>query len=186
MTTALRRLTPADTDALTAFLTAESWPYHGSHRPDPGLVRRRAAQGYYAGPGAETFWITADGTDVGMARLFDLDDGGTPMFDLRVAAGHRGRGIGTAALAHLTRHVFTAYPAVHRFEGTTRADNTPMCRTFLRAGWVKEAHYREGWPDEDGTRHDAVGYAILDHDWRDGTVTLPRWDAAPMPGPGLP
>jgi hypothetical protein len=36
-----------------------------------------------------------------------------------------------------------------------------MRRTFLGVGFVKEAHYRCGWPDRDGRLHDAVGYALL-------------------------
>ncbi len=35
---------------------------------------------------------------------------------------------------------------VNRSEGQTREDNTAMRKTFLRCGWLKEAHYREDWP----------------------------------------
>jgi RimJ/RimL family protein N-acetyltransferase len=54
-----------------------------------------------------------------------------------------------------------------------------MRRVFRRSGYVKEGHYRDGWPDPDGTVHDAVGYAILRRDWLSGTTTAVRWDDEP-------
>jgi len=65
---------------------------------------------------------------------------------------------------------------MRRIEGTTRQDNRAMRRLFLRCGYAKEAHYRDAWPAQDGTIHDAVGYAILRRDWSAGTVTPPQWD----------
>lgn len=106
---------------------------------------------------------------------FPLHAGGTPMFDLRLGQRHRGRRLGTAALRALTDLVFSTCPRAHRFEGVTRADNLPMRRAFLRVGFVQEAHYRQGWPQQDDTMHDAVGYAVLRQDWETGTTTpVPR------------
>ena len=98
------------------------------------------------------------------------------MFDLRVVAGHQGRGHGTAAVRWLTGTVFAGFPYVSRIEGNTRQDNIAMRRTFLAAGYQKEAHYREAWPGPDGTVFDSVGYAMLRRDWRDGSITPVRWD----------
>jgi RimJ/RimL family protein N-acetyltransferase len=50
-------------------------------------------------------------------------------------------------------------------------------RTVLRrCGYVKEAHYRQGWPDQDGVIHDGIGYALLRQDWERGTTTPVDWD----------
>ncbi|AZI57187.1 hypothetical protein EH165_02460 [Nakamurella antarctica] len=52
-----------------------------------------------------------------------------------------------------------------------------MRRTLLRCRCVKEAHYRASWPAQDGSKiYDAVGYAILKEDWRQGTVTPVAWN----------
>jgi RimJ/RimL family protein N-acetyltransferase len=51
-----------------------------------------------------------------------------------------------------------------------------MRKTFRAAGFVKEAHYRQAWPDDRGVNHDAVAYAILRHDWSTGQQTPVCWD----------
>lgn len=43
--------------------------------------------------------------------------------------------------------------------------------TFERAGWVQEAHYRQGWPTGDGRHLDSVAYAVLRSDWENCTRT---------------
>ena len=65
---------------------------------------------------------------------------------------------------------------VNRFEGQTREDNVAMRAVFLKSGWVKEAHYREGWPVDGGTPVASVAYAILRRDWENGTLTPVPWD----------
>ena len=50
-----------------------------------------------------------------------------------------------------------------------------MRRAFLRVGFIQEAHSRQGWPQQDDTMHNAVGYAVLRQDWETGTTTpVPR------------
>ena len=70
-------------------------------------------------------------------------------------------------------------PAVNRFDGQTREDNVAMRRTFVRCGWVKEAHYREGWPVDGGTPLASVAYGILRRDWESGQTTTFDWDDLP-------
>ncbi|GAA3163894.1 GNAT family N-acetyltransferase [Nonomuraea roseoviolacea] len=166
-----------DADALADFLAGEDWPYHAGTQ-DRETVRRRAAEGGYDDEETRTFWVLADGERAGLIRLQDLADD-TPMFDLRVRAAWRGRGLGTASVAWLTRHLFTELPGVTRIEATTRQDNLAMRAVLRRSGYAKEAHYRQAWPAPDGTRRDAVGYAILRRDWLAGTVTPPDWDDEP-------
>jgi RimJ/RimL family protein N-acetyltransferase len=43
----------------------------------------------------------------------------------------------------MTGYLFTEFPGIRRIEGTTRADNHAMRRTFRRCGYVKEAHWRQ-------------------------------------------
>ncbi len=173
-----RRFIPGDAGLLAAFLTGEEWPYHGSGGPDRGAIMRRVADGYYDSGSARTFWIMGDNERVGLIWLFDLDDG-TPMFDLRIRAAYRGRGVGGAAVAWLTRYLFSELPGIRRIEATTRQDNEAMRRVFRSCGYVKEAHYRDAWPGPGDQIHDAVGYAILRRDWAAGTVTAPDWDDEP-------
>jgi RimJ/RimL family protein N-acetyltransferase len=168
---------PAETERLADFLAGQPWPFH-SGGADRGEVRRQVAGGHYDSDAARTYWIIMQDEYVGLIRLWDLGDS-TPMFDLRIRAADRGRGIGTRALAWLTGHVFTTVPGAARIEGTTRQDNAAMRRAFRRCGYVKESHYRDGWPDPDGNVHDAIGYAILRRDWLAGTTTAVRWDDEP-------
>ncbi len=157
-----------EADEVVAFMTAEEWPFHTEPKADGGAVHARVAGGAYD----DAFWITEGQDRLGIVRLLDLDDG-TPLFDLRVRASARGRGVGTAAVRWLTSHVFTNHDT-NRIEGTTREDNHAMRRIFTKAGYVKEAHYRDAWPGPDRL-FDTVGYAILRQDWASGTVTAVDW-----------
>ena len=114
--------------------------------------------------------------------LEDIDDiagGGAPLFDLRLAQEHRGRGLGEAALRALTSHVFATYADLRRFEGQTREDNIAMRTVFVRSGWVKEAHYREAWPVEGGEPLASIAYGMLRRDWETGTTTPVPWGDEP-------
>jgi RimJ/RimL family protein N-acetyltransferase len=164
------------TEWLGAFLVSDDWHLHAG-TVDRDLVTERLRHGYYVGPGRATFVVTDGPQRVGLVRIEDLDDP-TPTFDLRIAVAHRGRGYGTAALRELARWVFDTHE-VERLEGTTRQDNVAMRRTFRAVGFVKEAHYRRGWPTRDGRLLDAVGYALLRTDWRDGTTTPVDWHDEP-------
>ncbi|MGI5054997.1 GNAT family N-acetyltransferase, partial [Streptomyces sp. JAC18] len=66
-----------------------------------------------------SFWVDDDAAAVGLVRLMDLADA-TPLFDLRLRAADRGRGVGAVAVAGLTRYLFEAFPDVRRIEGTAR------------------------------------------------------------------
>jgi RimJ/RimL family protein N-acetyltransferase len=162
---------PDEGDALRQFLTAEEWPFHVVSHPDPRDLQRQLDNGVYDA----AFWITDGAEKIGLIRLMDLEDD-TPLFDLRISRSARGKGTGTAAVQWLTTHVFTNY-ATNRIEGTTREDNHAMRRVFTKAGYVKEAHYRQAWPNA-GHPYDAIGYAILRHDWESGTTTPVNWSDA--------
>ena len=169
----------ADADSLVSFLTAEPWPFHATAVVDEAKARGRIADGDFDGDVSRAFWIVDGAETAGLVNLYDLGDL-SPMFDIRIRAGHRRRGLGTQTVRWLTEYLFTELPDIRRIEANTRKDNVAMRRTFLRCGYVKESHYREAWPSyTEGTVHDGVGYAILRRDWVSGTTTLPDWDDEP-------
>jgi len=167
-----------EAERLVSFLTSQPWPFHGTPSLTEESVRDSLAKGRYAGEETKTFWIQADGTDVGLLRLFDLGDL-TPMFDIRIDRNARGQGIGTAALRQAVKYLFTAYPDKIRMEGHTRADNYAMRKTFVKAGFVKEGYHRKSWPTE-GVYYDSVGYSILRDDWTSGRTTPVDWNDVPF------
>ncbi|MEU0136324.1 GNAT family protein [Streptomyces sp. NPDC006296] len=178
MNMSFERVSASDSLPLISFLTSDNWPFHALPEVDRETAGQWVAEGRFASEESRSFWVRADGATAGLVRLMDLGDR-TPLFDLRLRAADRGRGIGTATVTWLTRYLFEEFPGVHRIEGTTRQDNRPMRRVFVRCGYVKEAHYRDAWPSADGGIHDAVGYAVLRRDWLSGTVTTPQWDDEP-------
>lgn len=173
-------LTPVDTSgadrlALVELLTTNEFPFHVVPRPQRADVERRLASGSFDDEDHASFWLDAAPVGrLGLVVLEDLTDD-APLFDLRLATEHRGKGWGVRALRAITAHVFLTMPAVNRFEGQTREDNLAMRRTFRAAGFVQEAHYREGWPVADGAPLGSVAYAILRRDWETGTTTPVPW-----------
>ncbi len=167
-----------DRAELVEFLTTHEFPFHAARRLTRSVVERRIDDGRFGDADHASYWIQTDAGRIGLVVLTDLTDD-APLFDLRLATAHRGKGLGADVLKALTAHVFTTLPAVNRFEGQTREDNIAMRKTFLRAGFVKEAHYREGWPVENGPRLASVGYSILRGDWQTGRTTPVVWDDLP-------
>ena len=151
----------ADATLLGQFLAASDWPYHFEQSVDASWVRGRLESGHFFGQDARSFWIRADGDPpLGLGRVFDLTDV-TPLFDLRIAASARGRGVGTLALRGLTLWLFSEYPETERLGGYTRHDNLAIRRVFEKCGFAQEAHHRRAWRVDGGEPLDAVGYAIL-------------------------
>lgn len=181
MTITLSRLDPTgpDREAFIAMLVGNHWPFHVRERVTAEQVSAAIDAGAYRNDDNDTFWIEHDQLGrIGVLRLEDLTDQ-APLFDLRLDASARGRGLGVEILRLATDHVFFTMPQVRRFEGQTREDNIAMRKTFQRAGWVKEAHYREGWPVDGGEPVASVAYAILRGDWEAGTTTPVPWDDLP-------
>lgn len=86
------------------------------------------------------------------------------------AAGTRGSPPGSSATS-------CPSPRSPRRKAQTRIDNAAMRRVLERSGFVKEAHYRLGWPVEGRAASDSIGYALLRGDWESGTTTPVPWDA---------
>jgi RimJ/RimL family protein N-acetyltransferase len=164
-----------DRAELVEFLTAHEFPFHATRKLSRDVVEGWIDDGRFDGADHASYWIDADVRRIGLVILHDLTDN-APLFDLRLATEHRGKAYGAEVLKALTALVFTTMPAVNRFEGQTREDNIAMRKTFVRAGFAKEAHYREGWPVEGGRPLASVGYSILRRDWQTGRTTPVVWN----------
>jgi len=169
----------SEAEKLARWIAAEHWPFHGSEHPTLDQVRQSIADGFYSGADNRTFWISLKGQTgpVGLVCLHELTDI-TPIFDLRLKSSVRNQGLGRAIVDWLARYLFTNTDK-HRIEGHTRVDNTAMRRVFKACGWVKEAYYRQAWPDSSGKYHDALTYALLKTDWETGTTTGIDWNEDP-------
>jgi RimJ/RimL family protein N-acetyltransferase len=168
----------SDRARLVEFMTVNEFPFHVIRRPARTDVERSIDDGRFGDADHASYWIDAGRGRIGLVVLQDLTDG-APLFDLRLATEHRGKGHGADVLKTVTTHVFTTMAAVNRFEGQTREDNIAMRKTFVRAGFVKEAHYREAWPVESGPPVASVAYGILRRDWQTGRTTPVNWNDAP-------
>ncbi|MGQ3382108.1 GNAT family N-acetyltransferase [Glutamicibacter sp. TV12E] len=166
---------PEDSEAIVAFLSSNKFPFHVRRDWTKPELRELVDGGRYWNSESQGFWIIGDGQCLGMAVLEDLEDD-TPMFDLLLAETFRGQGLGVVILKELSAMVFNNMPEAVRLEGQTRGDNIAMRKVFLKAGFLKEAHYRMSWPADDGTRLASVAYAILRQDWESGETTSFDWD----------
>lgn len=178
MCIALTRLDPfvTDREALVNFMTSNEFPFHVLSRLTREAVEKAIADGKYRDEDNDSFWVDhAELGRIGFLRLEDLTEP-VPIFDLRLDGAFRGRGLAAMTLRAAADYVFSTMPEVRRFEGQTREDNVPMRKTFLREGWVKEAHYREGWPVEGTEPLAAVAYAIIRRDWETGQTTTFVWE----------
>ena len=159
-----------DLAGLIELLTSDRWPFHLDVEPTPASVEANLAH-FQPSEAQAPHWIELADERIGLVVLRELDDP-TPVFDLRLKATHRRRGLGRATLAWLARETFEAH-GKHRLEGHTRADNRPMQRLFARTpGWVLEGCFRQTWRDrEAGIWRDALAYGLLAEDWRRGSET---------------
>ena len=173
-------LSDKDVEELVKFLTSNSFPYHRITAPSEELVRQLIVDGRFDADGVRTFWVFGDNQRLGLAILERLQSH-CPTFDLRLVEKARGQGAGVPVLRALTGLVFTEQPGAHRFAGRTREDNIAMRKTFLRSGFLKEAHYRQDWPLEEGRWIASVTYAVLRRDWELGTVTEFPWEDVDTP-----
>jgi RimJ/RimL family protein N-acetyltransferase len=167
-----------EAEALSGFLASEEWPYHVIKHPTRQAVLARIDEGEFDSEGSRTHWICQDETMIGVVSVHDLDDD-TPLFDLRLSAAHRGRGVGTAVVTWLVATLFNDFVDLGRIEATTRQDNSAMRRVLVKCGFVKEAHYRRAWPVESGDPRDSIGYGLLREDWQTGDRTMVDWNDGP-------
>jgi RimJ/RimL family protein N-acetyltransferase len=176
MSIVLVPMTPADTEHLIGFLTSNRFPFHVQAAPQAADIRTRIENGRFWNEDTQGYWAMKGEHRIGMAVLEDLQEDDSPLFDMRLDETQRGKGVGLEVLRALCDMVFRSMPNTLRFEGQTREDNIAMRKTFIRAGFLKEAHYRLGWPTNDGERVASIAYSILRQDWENGTVTHFEWE----------
>jgi RimJ/RimL family protein N-acetyltransferase len=176
MTISFVPLTPADTEKIIGFLTSNRFPFHVQSAPQAAETRTKIENGHFWNEDTQGYWVLRDEERLGLAALEDLEEDNSPLFDLRLDETQRGKGAGVEVLRALCDMVFKTMPKTLRFEGQTREDNIAMRKTFLRAGFLKEAHYRLGWPTNDGGHVASIAYSILRQDWENGTVTTFEWE----------
>jgi RimJ/RimL family protein N-acetyltransferase len=169
----------SDEPALIELVCSETWPHRAVDSLTPEAMRTEIERAPYHGDGVLTVMIELDGELVGFVRAEGLGrDREDPQLDFRLRERVRGRGIGLAALRHITAEVFERHPTTVRIEAQTRGDNVAMRKALARGGYLQEAVYRQAWPGTEGRMHDAVGYAILRGDWEASTTTPVRWQDA--------
>ncbi|MFC7581276.1 GNAT family N-acetyltransferase [Schaalia naturae] len=169
-----------DRDRLFAFFARNRFPFDAEPALSEEQIRALIDSGGFDAPGTRAFWLVDSARrdadrQIGIATVSDWG-AASPSFDMRLDGRARGRGLGAAALREIVRLVFTAMPEARRLQGSTREDNIAMRQTFVRCGFVKEAHLREFWPLPNGTPRAGVVYAILRRDWESGAMTPVRFD----------
>ncbi|EZH65814.1 hypothetical protein DH09_13325 [Bacillaceae bacterium JMAK1] len=163
---------------LVAFLQRHHWPYHSNHESGEVVYEQAFDEGKYHGKNL-AFWVEQFDKKIGLVVIEDIDDL-NPMLDIRLASNVRGKGLGKHILQWMTDYTFINHEKVIRLEGCTRIDNLAMRKTFHSVGFVKEAYYRSGWVDGDGTVFDCLSYAKTRSDWVHGTITPIQMDNEPF------
>ncbi len=152
-------------DDVVDLMCANEWPFHAHPRLAPTDVANMAL----LTSEVDSYWILDEDVPVGLIRLLDLGDieRGSPLFDIRIATSHRGRGLGAAAVRWLTDHLFGRFDVLHRIEATTSVDNAAMRRVLELCSYRLEGQLRDAWLSFDGSRTDAMIYGIVRTEWVD-------------------
>ena len=166
---------PSGWEEFVRFMTANAFPFHMNPSPTREGLDSRREEGDFDGPDNEVLAARVQGELIGFVVVEDLESI-APLFDIRLANGARGKGLGTETVRELVRYLFREHPNIVRIEGQTREDNVAMRKAFLRSGFVKEAHYRKAWPTAEGPLRDAVAYGLLRSDFETGQTTPLVWD----------
>ena len=165
-----------DKQELAHWISSQPWSFFARSIVTYDDVIARIEDGDYFGEYELNFWVQVDEEKVGLIEIYELDSE-APMFSLRISSSYRGKGYGKKALNWLTQYIFENYSKIYRIEGQTREDNVPMRSLFNRCGYVKEAYYREAYPEFEGQRLASVAYGITRGDWIKGSRTPVPWSA---------
>lgn len=176
----LEEFKPKDSEILIDILVNNPWEFHSGQGWKKEQVEEKIKSGYFNSNETKTFFLVEEKDVIGFIRIFDLGedltDDETPLFDIRIKKDFRGKGFGKQAVDLTIEFVFNTYPNKNRFEATTRHDNLAMRRVLEKCGFVKEAHYRQSWPNKENVKVDTVGYGILRSDWQNKSVTHVNWN----------
>ena len=159
----IRPFQPEDILALHKLLTSNRWEYFIDPVIDEQGLKVRDEK-YFSGEKNETLVsVDSDGNLQGYIRFFDIEnsDSDAPDFIVSVDDNARGKGIGTELVKEGVKYIFSKHDKIRRIEAATRADNIPMQKVFVSAGFTHEATYRKEWRVKDGEYMDSLGYGIL-------------------------
>lgn len=81
-----------------------------------------------------------------------------------VAPPHQCRGYATEAARAVLSHAFGT-ARIHRVIATCNPDNTASVRVMEKLGMRREAHFRKGHEQPDGSWTDEYFYALLESEW---------------------
>ncbi|KXC04474.1 GNAT family N-acetyltransferase [Microbacterium hominis] len=165
----LRARTAADVDALYRLnADLETWEERTPSRPSP-LIRsafEKRLTDTASGPGTRSieFVIDVGGAAVGSVSLFGFDDlARHAEIGIAVLAEHRGRGIGSAALAKMVAFAFVRCN-LRRVHLQAISSNVGAIRVYEKAGFEVEGRLREhAWVR--GAYEDMVVLGLLRTDW---------------------
>lgn len=103
---------PVDHAALMQFMMSNEFRLHVNARPSRTDLERKTSRGAFGGPDHASFWVQSKSEGrVGLVILEDLLDD-APLFDLRLSANARGRGLGALILHALTADVFKRWQSI--------------------------------------------------------------------------
>jgi RimJ/RimL family protein N-acetyltransferase len=166
----LRSRTDADLDALYEIAAdLSTWERRQDSAPttltratwDAGLARRDES-------GLPAFVIDVDGSAVGSCSLFGFDElARHAEVGIALAAGARGRGLGTAALRQLVEFGFVRRN-LRRLHLGTIGSNEAALRCYEKVGFVVEGRQREHVWDA-GRWVDFVRMGLLRSEWTGGS-----------------
>lgn len=131
------------------------------------LRARIRESGVWTPSGVLTFAVEQGGRLVGEAQARSARGASPPgVFELGIEVfdeADRGRGLGAAAVAELSSHLFRHEAAI-RVQLTTDVANAPMRRVAERLGFGFEGVLRGFMPTDDGPRDYAM-YGMTRQDW---------------------
>lgn len=179
-TVTLRPFRDEETDRLIEVWSAAALDGGAGHHGPPDRARfeeRVARSGMWSDDDNAGLWlaIEASGRLVGEIQARSPKGGLPPgVFELGVELyepADRGRGLGTAAVAELTRYLFREEQA-HRVQMSTEVGNRAMRTVAERLGFAFEGVLRGFMPSPTGPRDHAM-YAMTRDDWenvKDGWI----------------
>jgi RimJ/RimL family protein N-acetyltransferase len=151
----VRAATPADVDTLVGMLVevAAEGRWIGTEAPVDVERRRRRFLEDVEGDDAVVLVAEADGKPVGQLGL-QLARYGVADLGMLVAAGWRGRGVGTALLAEAVRRARQA--GAHKIALQVWPHNAAAIALYERFGFQREGYLRRHYRRRSGELWDAV------------------------------
>jgi RimJ/RimL family protein N-acetyltransferase len=163
----VRVLVPGDAAWVVETDRAAATALARDHGWEPASLEAEIAEGAWSSDSAFGWAVIVEGQPSGFALVTGMDTGDARM-SIRIAPGHRGRGVAREVLRQLADHHFSAHPELNRLTGRAHEHNVPMQRVFNAAGFRMEARYRDSFKQADDGYAAEWGYALTRADWEAG------------------